>query len=26
VSPVAGDPEVLRRKHLLAAGRAPGRK
>ena len=26
VSPVAGDPEELRRKHLLAAGRAPGRE
>ena len=24
VSPVAGDPEELRRKHLLAAGRASG--
>ena len=24
VSPVAGDPEELRRKHLLAAGRAQG--
>ena len=26
VSPVAGDPEELKRKHLLAAGRAPGRE
>jgi hypothetical protein len=26
VSPVAGDSEELRRKHLLAAGRAPGRE
>ena len=26
VSPVVGDPEELRRKHLLAAGRAQGRK
>jgi hypothetical protein len=26
VSPVAGDPEELRRKHLVAAGRAPERK
>ena len=25
VSPVAGDPEELRRKHLMAADRAPGR-
>ena len=26
VSPVAGDPEELRRKHLKAAGGAPGRE
>jgi hypothetical protein len=26
VSPVAGDPEELRRKHFLAAGRAPERE
>jgi hypothetical protein len=26
VSPVAGDPEELRRKHLLAAGRTQGRE
>ena len=26
VSPVAGDPEELRRRHLLAAGRAPGKR
>ena len=26
VSPVAGDPEELRRTHLLAAGRALGRE
>jgi hypothetical protein len=26
VSPVAGDPEELRRKHLLAAGQASGRE
>jgi hypothetical protein len=26
VSPVAGDPEELRRKHLLAAGQVPGKE